>query len=489
MFVKATPESAGISSRQVLKYIKMINEHGMFAHSVLIARGDKLICEAYWEPFERNTAHRMYSQTKSYVGIAVRLLADDGKISLDDKIIYYFPDKLPEKIHPYLEVMTIRNMLMMRTCFDEGSINWFTSGTDDRVQLYFSQTPSNYPGTQYHYDSMGSFVLGALVERITGKTFLDYLREKCLDEIGFSKEAYCLKCPGGHSWADSALMCRPMDMLLFCKLLGNRGSWEGKQLFRAGIIDEAFADVSDCYTCGFRSFDRRDYMSQIWKFYGNSFGFNGMHDQLTVYDPDTDITFTCTSGNYRSPDTRELIISYLFSEIIDTASDSMEEDEEAYAELEDYISTLKLVVAHGQKSSPLEKEIDGRIFIAEPNKEGITEFSFSFGDTCEFRYTNAQGKKVLKFGRLENIFQPFPQTGYADIIGSKYCEGNTYDCAVSGGWGNENQLNILVQIIDKYIGGVYIAFSYRDGHGRMRMIADAEHFLDEYDGPINAVIK
>lgn len=490
MFVKATPESAGISSRQVLKYLKMIQEHDMSSHSVLIARGDKLICEAYWEPFERDMNHRMYSQTKSYVGIAVRLLADEGKISLDDKIISYFPDKLPAEIHPYLDALTIRNMIMMRTCFDENDINWFTSGTDDRVRLYFSQRPACYPGTQYRYDSMGSFVLGALVERVTGMKFLDYLREKCLREIGFSEDAFCLKCPGGHSWADSALLCRPMDMLLFIRLLGNRGKWNGKQLIPEHIFDDAFADRSDCYSCGFRSFTHRGYISQLWSYYGNAFGFNGMHDQFTFCDPDTDIIFTCTSGNYRANDTRELLVSYMFSEIIDTAGEPLEEDEEAYNELQEYIGNLKLLTAHGEKKSGIEKEINGKKFIAESNKMGISEYSFDFDEnTITFNYTNAQGEKSIRCGRRENIFQKFPQTGYSKEIGGQVCEGHRYDCAASAGWGTENQMNLLVQIIDDYIGNLYIAFAYSNGHGRIRMIGDAEHFLTEYNGPMNAVIE
>lgn len=489
MFVKATPESVGISSRQVLKYLKMINAHSLFSHSVLIARGDRLICEAYWKPFERGTKHRMYSQTKSYVGIAVRLLADEGKISLDDKIISYFPDKLPETVHPYLEAMRIRDMLMMRTCFDEGDINWFTANSDDRVKLYFSQKPALYPGTQYRYDSMGSFVLGALVERITGKLFLDYLRDKCLREIGYSEDAYCLKCPGGHSWADSALICTPIDMLKFGRLVGCRGEWEGRQIFPRHIVEDALKDFSDCYTCGFRSFDHRGYSSQLWNFYGNTIGFNGMHDQQTLYNADKDITFTCTSGNYRSPDSRELLVSYLFSEIIEPAGERLEEDPEAYAELQEYMENMNLITAEGMEKSPLEKELDGRKFIAEENKMGITEFSFKFDDECEFNYKNAQGDKTIRFGRRENIFQPFPQTGYSGEIGSKVCEGHTYECAASGAWGSDNQLKILVQIIDEYIGGLYINFAYRDGHGRMKMYGDGEHFLTEYNGPLNAVIE
>lgn len=489
MLSKATPESAGISSRQILKYLKMINSHGLASHSVLIARGDKLICEAYWKPFDKTVKHRMYSQTKSYVGIAVRLLADEGRISLDDRIVSYFPEKLPETIHPYLYKMTIRNMLMMRTCFDEYDVNWFKSNTDDRVKMYFHQKPALYPGTQYRYDSNGSFILGALVEKITGMTFLDYLREKCLREIGFSEDAYCLKCPGGYSWADSALICTPADMLKFGRLIGNFGEWEGRQIIRRGLIEEVFSDSTDCVTYGIQNYGSLSYNSQIWGLYGNSFGFNGMHDQYMWHNPDTDITFVCTSGNYRSPESKELLISYLFSEIIETAGDRLDEDPEAYAELEDYINRLNLVTAHGKKSSPLEEELDGKVFIAEENKMGIEKFSFSFGDICEFRYKNAQGDKVLKLGRLENIYQKFPQTGYSDIYGGTDCEGHMYDCAASFGWGNENQMNMLVQIIDVYIGNLYINFSYRDGHARIRMVGDAEDFLDEYDGPLNAVTE
>lgn len=489
MFVKATPESVGISSRQILKFLKVLDSHGLASHSVIIARGNKIVCEAYWKPFDATTKHRMYSQTKSYVGMAVRLLADEGKISLDDPVIRYFPDKLPDTVHPYLQKLTVRNMLMMRTCFDEYDVSWFTSGTDDRVKLYFSQRPALYPGTQYRYDSTGSFVLGALVERVTGMKFLDYMREKCLREIGFSEDAYCLKCPGGHSWADSALICTPRDMLSYAKLIGNRGKWDGKQLIPEKVIDGAFADLSDCYTCGLRSYTRRGYIGQLWKYYGNTFGFNGLHDQYSIYNADTDITFTCTSGNYRTDDSRELIVSYLFSEIIEPAGERLEEDAEGYRELEDYIGSLALLTAHGERSSSVEKEIDGRTFIAEPNPMGIEAFSFRFGDVCEFSYKNGQGDKTIRLGRLDNVFQKFPQTGYSGEYGGQDCPGHMYDCAASFGWGSVNQMNMLIQIIDEYIGNLYINFSYLDGHGRIRMFGDAENFLREYNGPMNAVLE
>lgn len=489
MFIKVTPESAGISSESVLKLLKTIDSHGLSSHSVLIARGDKLICEAYWKPFDRTTPHRMYSQTKSYVGLAVRLLADENIISLDDKIISYFPDKLPKKLHPWLEALTIRDMLMMRTCFDEYGKYWFKEHNGDRVRLYFSQRPSVMPGTEYHYDSMGSFVLGALVEKLTGKPFLDYLREKCLNDIGFSETARCLKSPDGHSWGDSALICTPEDMLGYGRLIGRYGEYNGKQLIRRGIIEEAFNDDTGLGAERFSSYSHRGYISQFWRFYNGAVGFNGMHDQVTLYHPKTDITFTCTSGNARGTASREVIISYLFSEIIETAGEPLPENKEAFARLEEYTKGLKLVSQRGKAYSSVENGISGKIFFCEPNKAGISEFSLTFRDkTCEFRYKNAQGEKLITLGRLENVFQQFPETGYSAETGGVKCEGHTYRCAASFAWDSVNQMNAAVQIIDEYIGNLFMGFSFGDGYARLRLDGDAENFLEEYNGRVNAFL-
>lgn len=490
MFTKATPESAGISSKAVLGYLKMINTHELASHSILIARGDKLICEAYWKPFDARCQHRMYSQTKSYVGLAVRLLADEGRISLNDKIISYFPEKLPEKIHPFLAELSIKNMLMMRTCFDERAKHWFTEHNGDRVKLYFSQEATVYPGTQYSYDSSGSFVLGALVEKLTGKTFLDYLRDRCLRKTGFSEDARCLKCPGGYSWSDSALLCTPLDMLTYGRFVGTNGQWENKQLISPNIIRAALNDVSDNNGCTYRSFSHCGYLSQFWKYYGNSIGFNGMHDQCTVYDPDTDITFTCTSGNFRTDATRELLMSYLFTQIINEAAEApLPEDEKAFKELEDYINGLELTALSGAAFSGLEKEISGKSFKPLSDECYLREFSFTFeNDRCVFRYKNAQGNKEIVLGRLSNVFGRFPETGYSKDVGGEVSEGHTYKCASSFAWGTENQMNGKVQIIDEYIGNFYFNFSYRDGWGRLRMRGDGENFLQGYNGAYTVIL-
>ena len=94
MFEKITPEQAGVSSAKIERMINFLERNGYVFHSLLLMKGDKLFGEYYWKPFDKDFCHRMYSQTKSYVGIAIGLLVDDGKLDLDAKIASFFPEKI-----------------------------------------------------------------------------------------------------------------------------------------------------------------------------------------------------------------------------------------------------------------------------------------------------------------------------------------------------------------------------------------------------------
>ena len=116
MFEKTTPEKAGISSQNVYKFIKTLEKRGLAMHSVLMMRGDKIFAEYYWHPFNKDFCHRMYSQTKSFVGVAIGLLEQEGKLSLSNKISEYFPEKIDRTLPENLKNLTIENMLTMQTC-------------------------------------------------------------------------------------------------------------------------------------------------------------------------------------------------------------------------------------------------------------------------------------------------------------------------------------------------------------------------------------
>lgn len=482
-FKKATPESVGISSAKISEMINILAKHNIPMHSLLIARGNKLVCEAYWNPIKADENHRMYSQTKSYVGMAIGQLAAEGKLSLQDKIIDYFPEYLPKEVHPYLAAQTIEHMLNMHTCFTD--CPWFENHGGDRVKYYFSMKPVHYPGTVYYYDSTGSFILGALVQKLTGKTFLDYLKDKCLRKIGFSENSKVLTCPGGFAWGDSALLCTSMDMLLFGRLLANKGEWNGEQLLDRKAVEETTGSKFTCGGAGGYIFTSLGYGRKVWHTRKDSFAFFGMHNQYMIHNPESDITMVCTAGCQRMSEniSKEFIFNSFFDLIVEPAKNTALPESNAYNEFTALTKTLKLTTMPGNTTSPMEEEINGKTFLLEENPMGVTEFTIKLdGKFGEFNYVNAQGNKTIKFGFQENIFQQFPQTGYSKDFGGMPCEGHTYRCAASAAWAQENKFKLLVHIIDEYIGTMNVVIGFNDGKAVMQMIGDGEDFLKEYNG-------
>ncbi len=487
MFEKITPEQAGISSRNIERMISFLERNGYVFHSLLLMKGDKLFGEYYWKPFDRDFCHRMYSQTKSYVGIAIGLLLEEGKLSLDDPIVKFFPDKLDNTPYAHLAEQTVRDMLTMRTAV-KPSISWFKSDDPDRTHDYLNTGIDIGPsGTLWAYDSPGSQVLCSLVERLAGKSLFDYLNEKIFSHLGTFKTATILKTPNGDSWGDSALICTPRDMASFARLLVKGGVHEGKRLIDGDYLREACSKVSYSHETAFTNYEERGYGYQIWQTPMGGFGFYGMGCQFSVGIPEKDLTIVVTSDNQGYKAAGALLFAALEEFITLEISDSpLPEDKKAFESLERRVSDLKLAICPGDCESEYAKELNGKVYeVSAENPFGWKQFSFEFGDGNKgvLKYENEQGEKELPFSFGENTFCKFPQLGYSDEYGRvKTTNGFKYDCASSAGWLDEKVLSIRVQIIDRYFGNLFMIFAFKGDEVGISMSKTAEYFLMEYNG-------
>ena len=487
MFEKITPEQAGISSKAITDFIQKLEKRGAATHGFLMMKGDKIFAEGYWKPFHQDFCHRMYSQTKSFVGVAIGLLEEEKKLSLDDKIVDYFSEKIDGEIQPYLAEQTIREMLMMTTV--GASSSWFVSDDSDRTHMYLNKQRRMHPsGTLWSYDSPGSQVLSSLVEKLSGKSLLAYMKEKLFDKMGTFQTATILKTPNGDSWGDSAMVCTLRDMASFGRLVMNYGIWNGERLMNEGYLREATSKLVDNQEDSHYSSYHQGYGYQIWRVCGNGFAFVGMGDQLTVCYPDKDFLFACTSDNQGTSLIREMIFAELEDSFVDKIQKTpLPENSVAQRELETLVSKLKLRSAKGASDSSFRKELNGKEYVCQDNPMGIIKFSFHFSDETrgEFRYTNAQGDKVLPFGVNHNVFGKFPQLGYANEYGRvPTTNGFMYDDAVSMAWLDEKKLILFVQIIDKYFGNMSAEFSFKGKEAYAYFTKTAEYFLTEYQGAL-----
>ena len=484
---RCTPEQAGIASRHIVDFLNKLEEYHLSTHSVLMARGDHIFFECYYKPFHKDFRHRMYSVSKSFVSVAIGFCEQDGLLSLDDPLLKFFPEYATEIDRN----ATIREMLTMQTTLDFHNTSWFRLVEDDRVACYFTPGREKLPGTLFRYDSSGSFLLGAIVEKLTGKPFMEYLKEKVLLDIGFSKEAYCLQAPGGFSWGDSGVMCTAEELMLFARFVLNMGSFDGKRYLNEEYLRAATATTVCNSDYGFISHEEYGYGYQFWGAPQGCFAMLGMGNQIALCDPKHDFIFVINSDNQGNTHNYEQIYEALYTHVIaHLEEETVCKHVQDVSALQRMTEDRELFYLTGPAQSDFSAQINGKRFVCAPNPMGIQWFTLTFdGDEGVFSYENGQGRKDLRFGLGHNVFQKFPQEGYADLVGTVSVPGHKYDCACSADWPEAQKLRVRVQIIDKYFGNLAIVFGFRDeGQVSVRMTKKAEYFLEEYSGIMNAEV-
>ena len=311
------PEVTGISASCIMDALREIDTRGISMHSFLFCKDNCLVAEGYYAPVKKNDLHRMFSVTKSFVSIAIGFLQEEGRLSLDDSIVKFFPEYVPNtsEAHPWLLATTIRDMLSMRSCHASTTYDKFSSKTD-WVKSFFTVAPTHNPGTVFHYDTSSSHTLCALVEKLTGMKMLDYLRNKVLNEIGFSKEAYCLTDGFGVSMGGSGLMATSRDLMLFALLILNNGKLNGKQYISADYIKESTSfQTATCVTGPVPS-ESQGYGLQFWIGEHGSIVCYGMGGQLAILLPEYNTAIVTTADTQGYQGGNQVIYDAIFRHIL-----------------------------------------------------------------------------------------------------------------------------------------------------------------------------
>jgi len=297
-WVKERPENLGLSSQSVRRFIDELEKYGINMHGFSLSLGNRIAVEAYWKPFHSGFQHRMYSVGKSMVALGIGLLEADGQLRLSDKICHYFPEKLPADMHPYIEAMTIQHLLTMQTA--HSCTTYKRSDTDDWTTSFFRVEPDTIPGSYFSYDTSASHVMTALIEKLSGLSLIDYLRNAFLDEIGFSKEAMFHSDPMGVSQGGSGLVCTQEDIRNLGYLILKEGKLNGKQLLPAAFLRQA---ISKQVSTDFQPFydERWGYGFQIWMTRRGGFALYGLGGQLVIGIPEREILFVSTADTQGDP--------------------------------------------------------------------------------------------------------------------------------------------------------------------------------------------
>lgn len=451
----------------ILEFIDRLEKSEVPMHAVLLMQKGNLITEGYYAPYKKNSLHRMFSIAKSLNALCIGLLEEEGKLKLSDKIVDYFPDKLPEEVHPFLAAMTIEDMLRMRSCHAQTT---YKLSDMEWVESFFKTTPTHKPGTVFHYDTSAAHVLCMLVERVSGKPMFTYFREKVADEIGWSKDSHLIKNDFGDPQGGSGLMCTPGDLLLLAKLLLQEGNWNGKQLLPKDYLKKATSNLTPNIVTGGVKSERMGYGYQIWCGEHGCFVLYGMGGQLAICFPQYDfICVTCADSQGMAGGNQ-----FIYNALHDTLLPALKDGkvlEHATPAIIARTSSLRIApLSQNTICTNTAAQIENKIYSFAKNEADFTKCHFTFSkDYSEgiFHYSYADKDCSLPFSFTECKEGTFP----------------VYDffCATSGAWLEDRTLYIKSHIIDTSVGSVHLEFVFGDDDVTIFMKKIEETILDEYN--------
>ena len=466
----AVPESVGIPSEAVTGFLEDLERQRLPMHSFL-ARGGKLVSEAYYAPYGPEKLHRMFSVSKSFVSLAIGLLEQEGRIALDGRISDYFPEKLPEHVHPWVRNMTIRDMLKMQTC--HSGTTYKAHPDRDWVESFFTTPPSHPSGTIFLYDTSAPHTLCALVEKIKGKPLLDYLREKCLNAIGFSPDAYFIRDPFGVSMGGSGLMARPRDLLRLGLLLLNGGKLEdGTPLLPEAYLKQACKfQTPTAHAASFPE-ESLGYGYQFWCVRHGGIACYGMGGQLLILLPRQKIVCVTAADTQERKGGVQAIYDAFFNHIFTSLQDSpLPENSNACTTLREKESALSLPTVSGAAESPAAQVVSGTVYRMEEASAPFRRFALDLPSG------KRPGSLRLFLGGEWHTL-PF---GFGDLKTGSFPVRHIF-CASSAAWTAPDTLHITCQLLDENVGDIHFLFAFSGSLATIFLRKTEETILNEFQG-------
>ena len=315
MLPRSTPEAEGVSAKNIAEFVDAASNSKTEFHSFMLLRHGKVVAEGWWNPYKPELRHTLYSCSKSFTATAVGFAVTEKKLSLDDKVVKFFPNDLPDTVSQYLSELTVKDVLMMSDGM-EPDPSFAVAGVDTNwVKGFLAIKIVHEPGSQFLYNSLGTFMLSAIVQKVTGEKIVDYLKPRLFDPLGIKNIDWEANYQGINTggWG---LRVKTEDMAKFAELFLQKGKWNGKQILPESWIEEAstmkiMQDPSASQSKKDSSDWLQGYCYQMWRCRHNAYRGDGAFGQFMIVMPDQDAVLAITAETANMQDEINLVWDYL----------------------------------------------------------------------------------------------------------------------------------------------------------------------------------
>ena len=299
-----TPDSV---AKAMEGFFQAAADDSMDIHSVMIVKDGSVIYSHWQSEGVDSVPHVLHSVSKTFTATAVGLAIADGKMALTDKVIDYFPDKLPAEVSENLKSMTVRDLLTM-SCGHDVEPSFRGAPDQDWVTAFLAHPVVHEPGTFYLYNSLGTYMLSAIVQQVTGEKVVDYLTPRLFEPLHIDKPRW-EESPQGINCGGWGLYLKTEDLAKMGQLLLQKGEWNGQQLIPAEWVAEMSKKQVESINPGTRieqaaergmTKETSDWMQgygyQMWRCRPSCFRADGARGQYIIVVPDKNAVIAITSN-------------------------------------------------------------------------------------------------------------------------------------------------------------------------------------------------
>ncbi len=405
---RSTPEAQGIASSAILNFVEKVEQTIDSLHSFMLLRHGQVVAEGWWSPYAPQEPHMLFSLSKSFTSTAIGLAVAEGRLTVDDPVLKFFPADVPAQVSEKLTAMQVRHLLSMSTGNEEDTTRYLQMAPDGNwVKAFLARPVERTPGTHFVYNSGATYMLSAIVHKLTGMPLLDYLRPRLLDPLGI-EHATWESCPHGINTGGWGLSITTESIARFGQFYLQKGLWQGEQLVPTDWVAEATAkQVSNGDNP--ESDWAQGYGYQFWRCRHGAYRGDGAFGQYCVVIPEQDVVLAITSGlgNMQAP--LDVVWQALLPAM---GANALPEDAGAHAALQQKLATLTLSPVQGEPSSDLIDKLSSQTYhfdtaeqptneSGEPKLEAVT---LTFDQTgALFTLRDTRGEQTIRVGSGEWI--------------------------------------------------------------------------------------
>lgn len=416
---RSAPEAQGIASAGVNAFLNAAEAQFGGLHDFMLLRHGCAVAEGAWSPYRMQDPHMLYSLSKSFTSTAVGLAVTEGRLSVDDSVLSFFPNDAPAEVSPNLAAMRVRHLLSMssghsKDALDRGQENW--------ARGFLAQPVEHPPGTHFVYNNGATYMLSAIVQRLTGETLRQYLEPRLFAPLGIDGPSWDT-CPGGINVGASGLSVKIEDIARFGQLYLQKGLWNGARILPEAWIDEATSRHVSNGTEPDSDW-QQGYGYQFWRGRHGAYRGDGAFGQFCIVMPAQDVVVAITSGAGNMQALLNLVWEHLLAAMRPAP---LPESADA-GSLAEKLGSLSLPVAEGSPSSPAAARVSGRTYRFEPNDQKLEAATLELdGPRCRLALRDDRGEHRIdsEFGRW------LPGTTTLD-------ERGPLKVAASGAWTSED---------------------------------------------------